>query len=510
MSKAPASLFIRLREGDNVVVARVEIAPGATVEDATVVTREPVPAGHKVATRPIGAGEPIIKYGTVVGFAGKDIAAGTWLHDHNVVLGELQKDYAFGADRRDIPPVGEAERATFMGYRRADGRVGTRNYIGVFASVNCSASVVHGIADWFTLERLADYPNVDGVVAFAHGTGCGMEIGGEPIALLRRTVTGYARHANMAAALLVGLGCERNQIGALLKSDNLEEDERLRTLLIQQEGGTRKTIEAGVAAVKQMLDFANRNERVSVPASELVVGLQCGASDGFSSITANPALGVASDIVVAQGGITILSETPEIYGVEQMLTRRAVSREVGEKLVDLIHWWEDYARGRDVQLNGVVSPGNMAGGLTNIVEKSLGAVMKAGTAPLVDVVRYAEPVHRKGLNFMDSPGYDPVATTGQVASGANIICFTTGRGSAYGCKPTPSIKIATNSEMYRRLEEDMDINCGLIADGEMEVGEMGERIFQAILEHASGVRTKSEELDIGRHEFVPWQLGIVS
>jgi altronate hydrolase len=377
--------------------------------------------------------------------------------------------------------------------------------------VNCSATVVHKIAEYFTEERLAEYPNVDAVVAFAHGTGCVMEMPGEPMDLLRRTMAGYARHANIAAALIVGLGCERNQIKGLMQEQKLDVSDRLRTLVMQETGGTRKTIEAGIAAVKAMLPEANRVTRSRVPASHIMVGLQCGGSDGFSSITANPALGAAVDLLVRHGGTAILSETPEIYGVEHTLTRRARSREVGEKLIERIRWWKDeYTPGRDAQINGRVSPGNQHGGLANIFEKSLGSSMKGGTGPLMEVYRYAERVTQPGFVFMDTPGFDPCSATGQIAGGANLVAFTTGRGSCYGAKPVPSIKLATNTPMFARMEEDMDVNCGTILDGTSSVHEMGRIIFDYMLAIASGEKSKSELLGLGDHEFVPWNIGIVS
>jgi altronate hydrolase len=499
---------LRLHPADNVLVARADIALGTLLAHEGITCRSQIPAGHKLAAARIAKGEPILKYNTIIGFASADIAPGTLLHRHNMEFREFERDYAFGTDAKPVAYVPETERASFLGIVRENGEVGTRNYVGIISTVNCSATVVHRVAAWFTPERLAEFPNIDGVVAFAHGTGCGMEMSGEPIDLLRRTLGGYARHPNLAAALVIGLGCERNQIGNLMSSQGLAAGPRLRTFVMQESGGTRKTIEAGIATVREMLPEANRIARTRVPASHITVGLQCGGSDSFSSISANPALGAAMDILVRHGGTAILSETPEIYGVEHTLTRRAVSREVGEKLLERLRWWKEYARGRDVQINGVVSPGNQAGGLANILEKSLGSTMKGGTTPLVEVYKYAEPVRKKGFVFMDTPGFDPVSATGQVAGGANLICFTTGRGSAYGCKPVPSLKLATNTPMYRRLEEDMDINCGRILDGEKTVEAMGEEIFQAILRAASGERTKSELLGLGDHEFVPWPIGI--
>jgi altronate hydrolase len=509
-AKRVAGPVIRLHPGDNVVVARIEVAAGTEIPGESVVARHRTPAGYKIATRNIAKGEAILKYNVTIGFAAADLPAGTMLHNHNVEFRDFDRDYAFARDYKPVEFLPDRERATFEGFVRENGAVATRNYIGILSTVNCSATVVHSIAKWFTEERLAEFPNVDGVVAFPHALGCGMEMTGEPMALLRRTLAGYARHPNFSGVLVVGLGCERNQIGGLVEDERLTPGPRLRTFVMQESGGTRKTIEAGVAAVREMLPEANRARRQTVPASHITVGLQCGGSDGFSSITANPALGAAVDILVRHGGTGILSETPEIYGVEHTLTRRAVTREVGEKLIERIRWWkEEYSVGRDVQINGKVSPGNQAGGLANIFEKSLGSSMKGGTGPLMEVYRYAEPVRTKGFVFMDTPGYDPVSATGQIAGGANLIAFTTGRGSAFGSKPAPSIKLATNTPMYRRLEEDMDVNCGEVLDGTASIQEMGEKIFQKMLRVASGERTKSELLGLGDHEFVPWQIGIV-
>ena len=505
-----AGATIRLHATDNVVVARTDIAIGARLEPEGLVSRSQVPAGHKIAARAIIKGEPIRKYNVTIGFAANDIPAGTFVHSHNVEFREFDRDYAYAQDYRPVQMLPEAERASFMGIVRDNGQVATRNYVGLVSTVNCSATVVHKIAEWFTPERLAEFPNVDGVVAFAHGTGCGMEASGEPMDLLRRTLAGYARHANLAGCLVVGLGCERNQISSLFKEQQLVDGIRLKSFVMQDTGGTRKTIEAGIAAIRAMLPDANRVTRTRVPASHITVGLQCGGSDGFSSITANPALGAAMDLLVRHGGTAILSETPEIYGVEHTLTRRACSREVGEKLIERIRWWkEEYTPGRDTQINGKVSPGNQSGGLANIFEKSLGSSMKGGTGPLMEVYRYAEPVNKKGFVFMDTPGFDPCSATGQIAGGANMILFTTGRGSMFGAKPVPSIKLATNTPMYRRLEEDMDINCGEILDGTSTIQQMGKQILEHTLRVASGERSKSELLGLGDHEFVPWNIGIV-
>jgi len=502
-----AAPVIRLHPEDGVVIARATLLPGAPVADGVAASQR-IPAGHKVATRPHAAGEPVRRYGQIIGFATAAIAPGEHVHVHNLGMGDFARDYAYGVDATPTEMLDPP--ATFQGIRRADGRVATRNYIGIITSVNCSAHVAGLIADAFRRnpftgsDPIADWPNVDGVVALTHKTGCGMSMG-EPLKVLRRTLAGYARHANFSHVIALGLGCEVNQLGPMMEEHRLSG--RLRSMDIQSMGGTRRTVEAGMAFVREVLDDANRVVRETVPASELTVALQCGGSDGYSGVSANPALGAASDLVVRNGGSVILSETTETYGAEHLLTRRSATRAVGERLVELMRWWEDYTARNGAEINANPSPGNKAGGLTTILEKSLGAMAKAGSTNLVDVVRYAEPVTAKGFTFMDTPGYDPVAATGQVAGGANIVCFTTGRGSVFGCKPAPSIKIATNTPMYQRMDEDMDVNCGTILDGEETVQQAGARIFDLILRVASGERSKSEAADFGAAEFAPWQLG---
>ncbi|MDD0809460.1 altronate dehydratase family protein [Curvibacter sp. RS43] len=511
MTTSPTlSPLIRLHPNDNVLVARAPIALGQTLAEFGLRTRAQVPAGHKIAARAIAAGERVRKYDTVIGAASRDIEAGEHVHGHNLTLVDEYRDPAFCQDLRPVELLPPEQRATFMGIVRPDGRVATRNFIGLISSVNCSATTINRIAAHFTEERLRDYPNVDGVVAFAQTSGCGMSSPSEHFDLLRRTIAGYARHPNLGGVLIVGLGCERNQVADLFSSQGLQNSALVQSLVMQDSGGTRATIAAGIAAVEAMLPQVNQVTRQPVSAEHIKIGLECGGSDGFSGITANPALGAAMDILVRHGGTAILSETPEIHGVEYMLTRRAVSPEVGQKLLDRLDWWAEYTRGHNAQFNGVVGHGNQAGGLANIFEKSLGSAMKGGTTPLVEVYRYAEPIDKAGFVFMDSPGYDPVAVTGQIASGANLICFTTGRGSMFGSKPAPTIKLASNTPMFERLEEDMDINCGAVLDGDCDVQQMGQRIFEHILHAASGHKTKSELLGLGDHEFVPWHLGIVS
>ena len=502
---------IRLDPQDNVEVALVDLAAENTIgkdDKDDIVCRDCIPFGHKVAIRKTSAGEPVRKYGQIIGFASKNILPGEHVHTHNVEMRDFARDHAISKDARPTYILPGEEQATFEGIVRPDNRVATRNYIGILATVNCSASVARFIADSFTDEGLAEFPNVDGVIALGHGGGCGMA-DGEEFVFLQRTIAGYTTHPNFAGILIVGLGCEVNHIDCLLKNMHLKEDPRLRTINIQKTGGTRETVRIGVAEVQEMLAEANRVEKRSIPASHIMLGLECGGSDAFSGISANPALGIAVDILIRHGGTAILSETPEIYGAEHLLTRRAVNREVGEKIIHRIEWWEEYTRKLGGEFNNNPSPGNKAGGLTTILEKSLGASAKGGSTNLVDVYGFAEAVSTKGLVFMDTPGYDAVSVTGMVAGGANAICFTTGRGTVCGFKPVPTIKLASNTEMYRKLSDDMDINCGLIVDGGASLKEMGEAIFQLILETASGKRTKSEILGFGDNEFVPWQIGPV-
>ena len=500
---APRTL--RLNASDNVVTAVDPIDAGAGAYGATATVR--IPRGHKMAISAIAEKAPIVKFGQIIGFASKAIAPGEWVHEQNVVVHEFERDYRFAEDARkeDILPL--HEQATFEGFRRANGSVGTRNYIAILTSVNCSATAARFMAEEINRSGiLNDYPNIDGVIPLVQGGGCALDVKGEGYEILKRTQWGYATNPNIAGVVMVGLGCEGFQISRWKEAYNISESETFHSMTIQEVGGTRKTIAAGVEAIKSMLPIASKAKRETVPASELMLALQCGGSDGYSGITANPALGAAVDELVRHGGTAILSETPEIFGAEHLLTRRAATRAIGEKLVQRIHWWEDYTKRNKMEMNNNPSPGNKLGGLTTILEKSLGAAAKGGTTTMTGVFEYAEKVDTKGFVFMDTPGYDPVSATGQVAGGANILCFTTGRGSAYGCKPTPSIKLATNSEMYRRMTEDMDINCGDVLDG-VSIEDKGKEIFSKILEVASGERSKSEELGYGDAEFVPWVVG---
>ncbi len=498
---------IRLSPDDNVIVAVDQIPQGSGVNGVNA--RERILRGHKMAVAPIALNEPVRKYGQIIGFAVKPIMPGDWVHVHNVGMYDFARDYRFAEAAKNDEVLPPELCATFQGYRRLNGKTGTRNYIGVLTSVNCSASVAKFIAEAVNRSGiLNNFPGIDGVVPFVHGTGCGMAARGEGWDVLRRTQWGYATHPNLGAALMVGLGCEVFQIDRMKDEYGLAEGDHFQTMTIQATGGTKKTIAEGVERIEAMLPIAARVHRETRPASEIVLALQCGGSDGYSGITANPALGAAVDLLVKHGGTGVLAETPEIYGAEHLLTRRAVNAKVGEKLVERIRWWEDYTARNRGEMNNNPSPGNKAGGLTTILEKSLGAAAKGGTTTMRAVYEYAEPVKEKGFVFMDTPGYDPVGATGQVAGGCNVMCFTTGRGSAFGCKPTPSIKLATNNQVFASMIDDMDINCGDILDG-VSVAQKGEEIFNRVLATASGERTKSEHLGYGELEFVPWQIGAV-
>jgi altronate hydrolase len=505
-----AEVALRLHPTDNIAVVKRPLQAGSVLEgdDLRLSVRAFIPDGHKIALEPIISGAALRRYGQIIGFATQDILPGDHVHTHNLGVQDFAREYVFSVDVQPVDFVPQAERRTFMGYRRADGRVGTRNYVGVISTVNCSAHTVREIAHYFTPERLAAYPNIDGVIALAHLAGCAVQIGGPDYILLQRTLAGMAAHANIGAYIIVGLGCEANQIADLVANYRLNGGGVLTppSLTIQGEGGIRKTVQAGIAAVEELLPLVNQIERTPQSISELMVALQCGGSDSWSGVTANPLVGMVSDEIVRQGGTVVLAETPEIYGAEHMLTRRAVSREVGEKLIAKVRWWEEHSARLGTEIDNNPSPGNKLGGLTTIYEKSLGAVAKGGTTPLTGVYDYAEPVTARGFTFMDSPGYDPVAVTGQVAGGSNLVLFTTGRGSAFGFKPAPSIKVATNSAMYRHMEDDMDYNAGKVLEG-VSMEEATAELLDLVIAVASGQPSKSEAQGVGEAEFNPWNLG---
>ena len=493
--------LLLLNPADNVAVATRRL----TIGDVAL------SPGHKAARTAIARGAPVVKFGQVIGYATEDIAAGAHVHVQNCAFGEHSRDYAIGAGleaaRAAIPRM---EPRFFQGFLRQNGQVGTRNYIALCATVNCSATVIRRAADQVNASGvLADYPNVDGVVAFAHGAGCGMAPEGPGADNLQRVLWGHATHPNVGAAIFVGLGCEVMQIARMQAMYGGGMAHRFHGLTIQDMGGTARTIARIVEEVHALLPQVNAVSRTPAPASALKVALECGGSDGFSGITANPALGIASDMLVGLGGTAILAETPEIYGAEQLLLRRAATPAVAEKLLARIRWWEDYTAKNGGSMDNNPSPGNKAGGLTTILEKSLGAAAKAGSTPLTAVYEYAEQVTAPGFVFMDTPGYDPVATTGQIAGGAQVVVFTTGRGSAFGSKPAPTIKVATNDALYARMADDMDVNCGDVVSRGVPLQAKGAELLDRILAVASGERTKSEALGLGDNEFVPWQVGAV-
>ncbi|MBV9672447.1 MAG: altronate dehydratase [Verrucomicrobia bacterium] len=507
MKESSRRVWIRLHPEDDVIIASQDIAAGTEVAELSLVILQDIPAGHKISVRDRNPGAAVRRYNQVIGFASRTIRPGEHVHVHNLEVRSFSRDYAYCADARLTPVIDPP--AMFHGIVRTDGRVATRNYVGIISTVNCSATVSRRIAEIVNRDLIPRYENVHGAVPIMHGTGCGMASKGEGIEYLRRTLAGYAKHVNFGAVLVIGLGCEVNQMDALFISQGLNKGMLMETMTIQEYGGTVKAINHGVDLIRNMLPVANIARRQPVPASHLILGLQCGGSDGYSGISANPALGAAVDLLVANGGTAILSETPEIYGAEHLLTRRAISPQVGRKILSHIEWWERYTARNGGEMDNNPSPGNKAGGLTTILEKSLGAISKGGTTNIVEVYGYAEPVTAKGLVFMDTPGHDPVSATGQVAGGANLICFTTGRGSVYGCKPAPSLKLATNTVLYDRMEDDMDINCGAIIDGEASIEELGQIIFSRLLELASGTPSRSETHGFGDEEFVPWMIGAV-
>jgi len=509
---------LRLNPRDEVAIAKTNLQigtilavpdPNGQQPETRVPVRQFIPRGHKIALEPMPPGGEIHRYGHVIGVARKAIAPGEHVHVHNVEREAFERDYAFGVDVRAVEYIPEAQRRTFLGYRRLNGRVGTRNYIAVISTVNCSAHTSREIAHYFTPERLAPFPNVDGVIAIAHNAGCASRVGGDDYVLLQRVLAGMARHPNVAAYIIVGLGCETNQTSELVENYDLSIEEiggMTPTLTIQGEGGIRKAVAKGIAAVERLLPLANACQRTPQPISELMVALQCGGSDSWSGVTANPVVGLVADEIVRQGGTVVLAETPEIYGAEMMLTRRAVSAEVGQKIVDKVQWWERHAERIGGAIDNNPSAGNKAGGLTTIYEKSLGAVAKGGSTPLMGVYEYAEPVTARGFTFIDSPGYDPVSVTGEVAGGCNIVLFTTGRGSTFGFKPAPSIKVVSNTETYEHMIDDMDVNAGKILDG-ADPKDVAAELLKLTIEVASGQPSKSEAQGVGESEFSPWMLG---
>ena len=497
--------LIVLSKNDNVGVSQFIIPEKTKIEGREINTIDPIPFGHKVCLKSVNKGDPIIKYDQIIGFASKNIQAGEHVHSHNLEFKEFKRDFKV-TDKKNI--IEEKADTFFNGIMRDNGDVATRNYIGIVSTVNCSATVTKMIVEKIKYsDILKDYPNIDGIVPITHSTGCGMNTVSEGMQIFQRTIDGFKNHPNFSHVFVIGLGCECAQVS--LFDESLKKHQRIHFLTIQDEGGTKKIVDKVLSQIKNLLKEANDIKRTPQSVSNLTLALQCGGSDGYSGITANPALGVAADLLVKKGGSSILSETPEIYGAEHLLINRANSQLTADKLIKRIEWWRHYTSINDSTMDNNPAPGNKKGGLTTILEKSLGAVAKGGNSVLQDVLNYAEPLKNKGFNFMDSPGYDPVSVTGQVASGANVICFTTGRGSCFGCKPVPSLKLSTNTAMYEKMSEDMDINCGTIAEGKEKIAEVGQKIFALVVNTASGNKSKSEINGYGDEEFNPWQVGVV-
>jgi altronate hydrolase len=503
----PGNSLILLHPADSVAIARVPIPEGSSLQISghTVTARAPIPAGHKIAIRSLNSGEPVYRFGNIIGFATASIQLGDHVHVHN--LGYEERN-ANEIRPESIPPrTAKPSTATFQGYERADGRVGTRNYIAVVAASNCAAYTSELIAQSFASEKLP--PNVDGIVAFPHGEGCGQATGADT-EQLQRTLEGVLDHPNISAALILGLGCEVNQIDHYLgrsSSGAKGAPAGLQGLTLQQSGGTLGTLEAARKSIREYIDQAASQKRTALPVSRIVLGLNCGGSDSFSGITANPALGHCCDLLVAEGATVVLAETTEIFGAEHLLLRRSRDSKIAQKLLARIEQYKRYLRQFGGSFNDNPSPGNKDGGLSNILEKSLGAVAKAGTSPLEDVYEYSERITAPGFVFMDTPGYDPVSLTGLAAGGCNLIAFTTGRGSAIGFPSIPVLKISSNTSTYKRMTGNMDINAGRIADGVATIDQVGQEIFDALVRVASGERTLAEKL--GHHEFAPWRIGPV-
>jgi altronate hydrolase len=501
-----------LRPEDEVAVAVQPLSAGEViaVNGTEVRARQDIPAGHKLALRAVPEEGAVHKYGQIIGFATRAIEPGDHVHVKNLGVKPLGLDIQYSTRVPQVAFVPEAQRATFQGFKRPNGRAGTRNYLAVVSTVNCSATVSRYIAERFRGDALKDFPNVDGVISVRHSAGCGMNINGDDLRMLQRTLAGYARHANVAGYILCGLGCEVNQAAGMIQQTGLislgTQTSSPVVVTIQEEGGVTKAVERGIREIAALLPWANSFQRTTQPASELFVATNCGGSDGNSGVTANPAVGWMTDEIVRHGGTSVLAETTETYGAEHLLTERAVSPEVGKKLVALMRWWEQYTAMHGAEIDNNPSPGNKAGGLTTIYEKSMGALAKGGSGPLVDVVDYAAPITKRGFVFMDTPGHDPTSVTGLVAGGCNVVVFTTGRGSVFGCKPAPSIKVATNTPLYEHMTDDMDINAGVILAG-ASVEDVGRVIFDRVLAVASGEKTKSEFHGLGDEEFTPWLTG---
>ena len=505
--KNEALSAIRLDETDNTVLALKDIPAGTFLPEEGITVLSDIPMGHKILTRFTAKGEPVLKCGTVIGYASCDAEPGTHMHNDTIAFDAVTEETAYCSDWKPTEYVPESERRTFRGFRREDGSVGTRNCIAVIACSNCAATVVRRIAAHFDGGVLSCFPHVDAVVPLVTSTGCGIEKSGVPLEFMRRVLAGTVRNPNFAGALVVALGCENNNIDAFFSETGLSAGTMLRRLVIQEEGGGRASVEKGIAAVEEMLAEAELFRRTDVSVSELRVALECGGSDAFSGVSANPALGKAMDLLVRQGGTAILTEPTEFVGIESALARRARDRHTAQQVMDMMAWWREYLKGTDSQINGKVTPGNNAGGITNVLEKALGSTRKAGSTGLNAVFEYAEPVTERGFVIMNAPSYDPVSAAAMFAGGANICAFTTGRGSLYGARHFPTVKISSNTRRWEIQRDDIDLNAGAVIDGEKTLDEMGREIFETLIAVASGQKTKSELFGMGDDEYVIWDIG---
>jgi altronate hydrolase len=489
---------IRIHPSDNVAVALGALVAGdtVTVGDATVIAKNDIPPGHKIALNAIARGSAVVKYGYPIGIATADIAAGEWIHSHNLRTSLDQAAtyrYAPTPAPRHTPPA-----ASFLGYRRSNGRVGTRNEIWVVNTVACVNHAADRIAQ---VASNTFAGRTDGIYAFSHPYGCGQL--GDDLRNTQKILAGLLRHPNAGGVLVLGLGCENNRMADLLKIAGDVDQSRLRFFNSQEVMDEQKS---GVDLIGELVEEMSADKRVECPASDLVLGHKCGGSDGFSGISANPVVGRIADRLTSLGGGVLLTEVPEMFGAEQVLMNRAVDKRVYEEIVSLIDDFKNYfiSHGQPVYENP--SPGNKDGGLTTLEEKSLGAIQKGGSAPVTNVLAYGEQVSTGGLSLLQSPGNDNVSSTAMVGSGATVLLFTTGRGTPLGF-PVPTLKISSNSEIFKKKPHWIDFNAGELLDGTATMDELEDNLFRLVLDVASGKKKANNEIH-GYREIAIWKEGV--
>ncbi len=499
---APMSEYaITVDRRDNVAVVKAQIVKGLRIAlpgGNLLEIKDDVPPGHRFAVREIAAGDYVCQYGQPIGTS-LGIEAGEWITHENMsndvpVIRDLPEDLHTPAP--EYFPV--EDRGTFMGFRRADGRVGTRNFVLIVPTSMCAsheAAQISMMAEFLHYKR-EKYPNVDGVVAIPHNKGCGCQDGSN-LEIMLRVLANYADHPNVGGVILIDLGCEKTNLAKvekyLLKRE-LSFKKPVAKIGIQEIGGTQAAIEKGLKIVEEMLPQVNEAKREEISVSELVLGVKCGSSDGFSGLSANPALGRAADLLVKSGGTVLITEVPEFCGAEHILANRAKDAETGRAIYRMIDWFKDYASKFGGVLNNNPSPGNIAGGLLNITIKSLGALAKSGTTRVEGVCEYAEAPKSKGLNLMQGPGYDQESTPALVAAGATVIVFTTGNGTTIGNAIAPVIKLASNNRIFKQMSRDIDVSAGNIIEGTETIDAVGERVFEHIQRVSSGeILAKAEE-----------------